>query len=249
MKVGAATSFADLVGFDPAKLGQSPDETHGTTVFAIRYDEGVMVVADRRATMGNLIMYDHAEKIEVIDDTTVVAISGSYARSLEVCRFLRHSLKYYERLNLYRVSSEGKLMEISRALAGNMSMAMQGIGVFLPIAASYDSKKDEFTVSFFDGAGARFQNGDFAAAGSGSERIRGAFDYIRRTKGNFATRSLQEVAVDAMRLLDIAADLDSATGGMVKVLPCITLLTRTETRTMDEASIRAWVNQSSAELN
>lgn len=243
MTVPSPTSFADLVGFDPARLGAAAEETHGTTVLAVRYKDGVAILADRRATMGNLIMFDHAEKIAMLDDTTVVAISGSYARSIEVCRFLSHSLKYYERMNLYEVSTEGKLMEISRALAGNVEMAMQGIGLFLPIAASYDKSKDRFLVSFFDGAGARFENGDYAAAGSGSERIRGAFEYIARVSGAWRDRDLDAVMLDAQTLLDIAADLDSATGGMSKVLPGVCLLTRSGAEMISADRVSDWVNR------
>ena len=238
-------SFAELVGFDPAKMGAAAEETHGTTVLAVRFDKGVLILADRRATMGNLIMYDQAEKIEVIDDTMVIAISGSYARSIEVCRFLKHSLKYYERMNLYEVSAEGKLMEVSRALAGNMQMAMQGIGVFLPIAAVYDNRKKTFLVSFFDAAGARFQSGDFAAAGSGSERIRGSFNYIERTKGPWNERKLDDVGSEALLLLEIAADLDSATGGSTKVLPSARILTKDGVENVDDKTITRW-NKASA---
>ena len=121
-----ARSFADLVGF-PACLGPAlPGETHGTTVIALRFDQGVLVLADRRATAGNLIMYDQAEKVLPLDDHTVVGISGAYGRSLEVCRFLRHSFKFYARMHLQELSFEGKLMEISRALAANQAEAMAG---------------------------------------------------------------------------------------------------------------------------
>jgi len=67
----------------------------------------------------------------------------SFARSIEVCRFLKHSFKYYRRSVLHEMSLEGKLTEISRALAGNAPMAMQGIGLFLPIVAAYDKRKDD----------------------------------------------------------------------------------------------------------
>lgn len=217
-------SFFELVGFPGLGAGVPADETHGTTVLALRFDGGVVLLADRRATMGNLVMYDQADKIVPLDDTTVVAISGSYARSLEVCRLLKHSFKYYKRMHLNDMSLEGKLQEISRALAANLPMAMQGIGVFLPIVAAYDTKSKEFDVYFFDGAGARFQNADYACAGSGSERIRGVFEYLVRSKGHWHTRSLDDVLDDGLRMLDIAADLDSATGGFGKVLPAVKVL-------------------------
>ncbi len=34
------------------------DLTTGTTVFAMKYRDGVLVAGDRRATAGNVVMYD-----------------------------------------------------------------------------------------------------------------------------------------------------------------------------------------------
>jgi proteasome beta subunit len=239
----ASRSFRELVGElapAPVSSGTSPAgfETHGTTVLSLRFHRGVLTLADRRATAGNLIMYDQAEKIFPLDDTTVVAISGAFARSVEICRFLKHSFKYYRRSVLHEMSLEGKLTEISRALAGNAPMAMQGIGMFLPIVAAYDRRGDTFGVYFFDGAGARFQNGSYACAGSGSERIRGVFEYIARTRGPFEDRPLDEVLQDGLEMLDIAADLDSATGGFNKTLPVSRVLDADGNREVDPETLR-----------
>ena len=220
-----------------------PDETHGTTVLSLKFDGGVLTLADRRATAGNLIMYDQAEKIFALDDTTVVAISGAFARSVEICRFLKHSFKYYRRSVLHELSVEGKLADISRALANNAPMAAQGIGMFLPIVAVYDQKKDDFGVYFFDGAGARFQNGSYACAGSGSERIRGVFEYIARNKGHFELRPMEEVLLDGLEMLDIAAELDSATGGFAKTLPVTRILDRNGNREVPHELLRESVDR------
>lgn len=232
-----STSFSELVGFDPNRLGLARDETHGTTVLSIRYNEGVLTLADRRATAGNLIMFDHAEKVFALDDRTVIAISGAFARSVEVCRFLKHSFKYYRRMTLNELSLEGKLQEISRALAGNAAAMMEGIGIFIPIVAAYDPARDKFGVYFFDGAGASFQNGEYACAGSGSERIRGVFEYISRTTGAWEDKPLEFVLAEGLRMLDIAADLDSATGGFKKVLPAARVLDRTGNRLIYESAL------------
>jgi len=236
-------SFADLVGYRPAAMPLGGDargiDTHGTTVLALRYREGVLTLADRRATMGNLVMYDHADKILALDDHTVVAISGSFARSIEVCRMLKHAFKYYARTQLHELSLEGKLNEVSRALQGNLSAAMSGVGLFLPILSAYDRANDRFEVFFFDGAGARFQNAAYACAGSGSERIRGVFEYIARSGPPWSERSRDDVLFDGLRMLDIAADLDSATGGFGKVLPTAHVLDRDGNRPLDEAILRA----------
>ncbi len=243
MIVAKPSSFGDLVGLPRTHTADGGLEVHGTTVLSLRFNKGILTLADRRATAGNLVMYDQAEKIFALDDSTVVAISGAFARSIEVCRFLKHSFKYYRRTVLHEMSLEGKLMEISRALAGNAPMAMQGIGVFIPIVAAYDKKKDEFGVYFFDGAGARFQNGAYACAGSGSERIRGIFEYLARTKGPWQNRSLDDVLMDGLEMLDIAADLDSATGGFSKTLPVSRVLDRDGNREVDIQTMRGAVSK------
>jgi len=241
MKAAGQESFAELVGFSPAM--EVEGQVHGTTVLALRFDEGILILADRRATMGNLIMYEHAEKILPLDDSVVVAVSGAYARSIEIGRFLRHSFKYYERLNLVEISAEGKLMEISRALKGNLPAVNEGMGLFLPIAAAYDKANDRFGVYFFDAAGARFQSSDYACAGSGSERIRGVFEYLIRTKGPWAGRPFDDVLKEGLTMLDIAADLDSATGGFRKILPSAFVLDRSGVRELQGAELEAIAGQ------
>jgi proteasome beta subunit len=236
MTATEARSFRELVPLPPA--AGTANEVHGTTVLALRFKGGVLLLADRRATAGNLIMFDQADKVIALDDSTVVAISGAFARSVEVCRYLKHSFKYYRRSVLQEMSLEGKLTEISRALAGNAPMAMQGIGVFLPIVAAYDKAANEFGVYFFDGAGARFQNGSYACAGSGSERIRGVFEYIARSKGQWQDRPLDEVLADGLEMLDIAADLDSATGGFNKILPVTRVLDRDGNRELPVETVK-----------
>jgi proteasome beta subunit len=239
-------TFTDLVGLPslPATVSRENGlEVHGTTVLSLRYKGGVLNLADRRATAGNLVMYDQAEKIAPLDDFTVISISGAFARSVEICRFLKHSFKYYRRITQHEMSLDGKLMEISRALANNMTLAMQGVGAFIPIVSAYDKVRDEFGVYFFDGAGARFQNHNYACAGSGSERIRGLFEYLTRAKGPWQERPLDEVLYDGLQMLDIAADLDSATGGFAKTLPVTRVLDKDGNRPIPEKELRAAVEK------
>jgi proteasome beta subunit len=219
-------SFADLVGF-PNSLVSPPkgtEDTHATTVLALKYDGGILNLGDRRATASNYVMYDRADKIMPLDDTTLVAISGSYARSIEIVRYLKHAFKYYARTQLQELSLEGKLQEVTRALSNNLQMTMEGIGVFVPLISAYDAVSGRFGIFFYDAMGARFESGEFGAAGSGSERIRGVFDYITRTKGLFEVRKLEDVLEDGLVMLDIAAQLDSATGGFDRILPSARVL-------------------------
>lgn len=198
---------------------QSVVETRGTTVIAVKYDGGVINVGDRRATANFAVMYDRAEKVLPIDDYTLLAISGSYARAMEVVRYLRHTFRYFERSQLQPMSLSGKVAEVAKVVAASLPAALQGIGGFLPVLSTFDLKAGEGRIFFYDAMGARFESTEFAAAGSGSLQIRGVFDYIVKTRGPFHKMLRQEALREALLLLDIAADLDAATGGWSKVLP------------------------------
>lgn len=194
-------------------------DTHGTTVIAVKYDKGVINVGDRRATANFAVMYDKAEKVLAIDDYTLLAISGSFARAMEVVRYLRTSFKLFERTYLQPMSLEGKLAELAKVVRAGIPEALQGIGGFIPILTTFDSDSNEGRIFFYDGMGARFESTEFGAAGSGSMQIRGVFDYIVKTKKTFHEMTRDEALKEALLLLDIAADLDAATGGWQKVLP------------------------------
>ena len=97
----------------PGDSSEKLPAAHGTTVIAMKYDQGVLNVADRRATAASSILYNEAEKILVLDEHTLIAIAGSYAQAAEAARFLRHSFKYYARSQLQEMSLQGKLAEVS----------------------------------------------------------------------------------------------------------------------------------------
>lgn len=225
----------------PAQTPNSALEVHGTTVIALKFKGGVLNVGDRRATAANAVMYDRADKIIPLDDYTLIAIAGAYGRAMEVVRYLRHAFKYYARSQLQPMSLDGKLQEVSRALSANLPNALGGIGLFVPILSVYDPDQERGRIFFFDISGARFETPEYGAAGSGAERIRGVFDYITKTKGAFSERPLEEVLREAILLLDIAADLDAATGGIDKVLPTARYATREGVFEVPEETIRAIV--------
>lgn len=237
--LGAGGQGLPMPTYAPPPGGVLPVmDTHGTTVIAVKYAGGVLNVGDRRATAGMGVMYDRAEKVLAVDDFTLLAISGSYARALEVVRYLRHSFRYFERSQLQPISLEGKLSEVARTIAAGLPAAMQGIGGMLPIVSAWDSSTGQARIYTYDGLGARFENAEFGAAGSGSVQIRGVFDYIARTIGPFHEMPLADAVTQALTLLDIAADLDAATGGWSKVLPAAKVIDCSGVRDVSEELLR-----------
>ncbi|MFQ5794955.1 MAG: proteasome subunit alpha [Candidatus Bipolaricaulia bacterium] len=231
------------VGNEGVESGGGPAQglgaAHGTTVIAVKFRDGVLNVADRRATSSNYILYDEAEKILSLDDQMLIAIAGSYAQAIEAVRFLRHNFKYYARSQLQEMSLEGKLGEVSRVLGRSLPGALQGIGGFLPVVSAHDRQNGGGRIFFYDMLGARFESREFGAAGSGAERIRGVFDYIVRSKGPFHTLSLDEVLRETLLLLDIAAGLDAATAGLGGVPPLAKTVTADGIADIPEDHIRA----------
>ncbi|MDH7569665.1 MAG: proteasome subunit alpha [Armatimonadota bacterium] len=222
----------------PTRATTAALDTHSTTVIALKFAGGVLNVGDRRATAANAIMYDRADKIQALDDSTLLAISGSYAKAMEVIRYLRHAFQYYRRTQLQEMSLDGKLSEVSRVIAQNVQNALTGIGAFLPVFSAYDPERAAGRIFFFDGLGAHFESPEWAAAGSGAERIRGAFDYILKTQGPFHAMSLEQTLRHALVLLDIAAEMDSATGGYEKVLPSARTVTAQGVQSIPDEQLR-----------
>jgi len=246
--VGGCPTFggvADAPAVSGPGNGPASGEVHGTTVIAVKYRDGVINIGDRRATGGFAIMYDQAEKVLPLDDYTLIAISGSFAKAMEVVRYLRHAFKFYERSQLQPMSLDGKLSELGRVIAGNVMAAMNGIGAFIPVLSTFDRDANEGRIFFYDGMGARFETADFGAAGSGSTQIRGAFEYIARTKGPFREMDRDTALREALTLLEIAAELDAATGGSSKIAPLAKTITAEGIEDVAPDTVRALL----AEIN
>ena len=116
----------------PASTGSDMDLPNATTILAFKYRDGVLVAGDRRATAGNMVMYDRTDKVLEIDRHSVMAIAGVPATAYEMVRILEHSFKYYRRTQLQELSFEGKLRAVSKLLKENVAAALAGTGAVAP---------------------------------------------------------------------------------------------------------------------
>ncbi len=197
-----------------ASIGGIP-VTHGTTILAFKFCGGVLVAGDRRATAGNLVVYDRADKVLEIDDYSLMAIAGVPATAWEMARMLEHTFQFYRRSQLQELSMEGKVRALSKLLRDNLGFAMQGVGVVVPLFAAYDIHESTPRLYFYDVMGARFEVADFAASGSGSPSVRAVLQYADAYGPRpLAKMSEEEALLLALRALDTAAQNDTATGGV-----------------------------------
>jgi proteasome beta subunit len=180
---------------------------HATTCVALRYDNGVVMAGDRRATAGNLISHRSMDKLVEADRHSGVAIAGAAGPAIEMIRLFQLQLEHYEKVEGTTLSLEGKANQLSMMVRGNLPAAMQGM-VVVPIFGGFDLRRDCGRVWDFDATGGRYEERDYVATGSGSLH---ASTVIK--VGWRATLDRDGAADLACRALWEAADADSATGG------------------------------------
>lgn len=215
-----------------------PTPTQATTILAFKFADGVLVAGDRRATAGNLVVYDRADKVLEIDKFSLMAIAGVPATAWEMARVLEHSFQFYRRSQLQEMSLDGKVRALSKLLRDNLGFVMQGVGVVVPIFATHDVTADVSRLYFYDAMGAQFEVADFAATGSGSPAVRSVLHY-ENTWGPkpLAKRKEEDAVLLALRALDTAAESDTATGGVDRrgrVYPIVKIISRAGITTLPE---------------
>jgi proteasome beta subunit len=226
-------------------------QTESTTILAFKFEGGVLVAGDRRATAGSTVVYDRADKVLEIDRHSIMAIAGVPATAWEMARVLEHSFQYFRRTQLQEMSVDGKVRALSKLLRDNFGFVMQGVGMVVPIFATYDhGTTPAARLYFYDAMGAQFEAADYSATGSGSPAVRGIL-YHENKWGDKPLQKLNEdqAVTIALRALDTAAESDTATGGVDrsgKIFPVIKVVSREGIMTLPEKKIAAIFNKSVA---
>jgi proteasome beta subunit len=183
------------------------DITHGTTIVALRYVEGVIMAGDRRATEGYSIASRAIDKVFPADGHSGVSIAGAAGPAVEMVRLFQTELEHYEKVEGVALSLEGKANQLGGMIRRNLPMAMQGLAV-VPIYAGYDLRRRIGRIFKYDLTGGRYEEGDFHATGSGGRDARTTIKLGYR-EGLDRAEAIQ-LAIEGLYQ---AADEDSATGG------------------------------------
>ena len=240
------SSFVDLLrqvaphDLPGAGLAQAPggvvpfEVTHGTTVLAIRYEGGVVMAGDRRATAGYTIANRRIEKVFPADDLSGVAIAGAAGPAVEMVKLFQVQLEHYEKIEGETLSLEGKANQLGQMVRSNLPAAMQGFAV-VPLFAGYDERRDRGRVFSYDVTGGKYEEADFQTNGSGGVHAR---NWIKATWQEGMSR---EETIDlALRSLVAAADEDTATGGpdlIRRIYPMVAVIDATGYAALDDATV------------
>ncbi|MGH7425313.1 MAG: proteasome subunit beta, partial [Candidatus Methylomirabilales bacterium] len=180
---------------------------HGTTILALRFDGGVIVAGDRRATEGYSIAHRSIEKVFPTDETSAVAIAGAAGPAIEMVRLFQTELEHYEKIEGEPLTLEGKANKLSQLLRANLPMAMQGM-VVVPMFAGFDRRRNCGRIFKYDVTGGRYEESDFWATGTGGRDARATIK--KRYRPAISEQEATKIALEA--LFD-ASEEDAATGG------------------------------------
>ncbi len=192
---------------EPPKPVGAVTVPQATTVLAIKYQEGVVIAGDRRATEGFQIAERRIEKVFKIDEYSAMAIAGAAGPCIEMAKLFQTELEHYEKLEGMQLSCEGKANKLGQMVKANLPMVFQGL-VVMPLYVGYDLKRGEGRIFKYDLAGGRYEESDYHAIGSGGKDA-------RNTMREHFKRGMTEADGLKLALLALynAADDDVGTGG------------------------------------
>lgn len=246
------SSFPALLqrlGLDPFANQPGPNDLavpHATTCVAIRFEDGVIMAGDRRATAGNLISHRTMEKVAQADSHSGVAIAGAAGPAMEMVRLFQLQLEHYEKVEGQLLSLDGKANQLSMFLRGNLPAAMQGL-VVVPIFAGFDLRRRLGRLFAYDVTGGRYEEREYVATGSGSLHA-GTVVKVGYRQGMSREDGLDLV----LRALWEAADADSATGGpdpLRNIYPVVATITADGFETVADDELRRRFEAIAAEVS
>lgn len=214
------SSFFDFISSQyPKLISSNPGEepvlphsswknfTHGTTVLALKFNNGVMVAGDRMATEGFSVSARRIEKVFKTDEYSAIAIAGAAGPCMELARLFQTELEHYEKLEGVSLSTDGKANKLTQMVKSNLPMAFQGL-VVIPLFVSYDHQKGAGRIFKYDITGGRYEETEYFATGSGGRDARNTIK--NRFKPDLTEQEAIQVTVEA--LYD-ASEEDIGTGG------------------------------------
>jgi proteasome beta subunit len=138
----------------------------GTTTVGIKYKDGVVLVADRRASMGYLVAHKNFHKIYKITDDIGMTMSGSVGHAQKILQIIRSEMESY-------AIKKGKRPTV-KACASLISNLLFSYGLYvqLLVAGRDDNGYQVYTLTP-DGANVE---DEYISSGSGSVMAYGVLE-------------------------------------------------------------------------
>ncbi|MBI5176749.1 archaeal proteasome endopeptidase complex subunit beta [Candidatus Micrarchaeota archaeon] len=188
-----------------AELADEHKNFKGTTTVGIVYRDGVILAADKRATMGYFIASKDVEKIVFISDKIAITTAGGVGDAQALARMLRAELELYKYGNAQPLSVKGTATLLANILQGSRYYPY----LVQIIVGGFDDAPRIFDIDLLGG----LLEERYTSTGSGSVVAYGILD-----EGFKDSLSQDEAVKLAVRAVRGAIKRDSATGEGVDVV-------------------------------
>lgn len=183
----------------------------GTTTVGILFNDGVLLAAEKKSTMGYLVASKETEKIYDLNDFISMTIAGASGDAQTLVRYMRAEIKLFEIQNQRKITVKGAATLLANILHG-------GRWTFLPymvqlIIAGYNGGPHIYSL---DAIGAIEEEKKFFSTGSGSPVALGVLEdsYSENVTADDAAKL-------AVRAIQAAVERDIASGG--KAIDIVTI--------------------------
>lgn len=174
----------------------------GTTTLAMVCKDGVVVAADKKATMGYLIANKESDKIQSLDDHIAMTVAGVWGDAQALTRYLKAEFSLFRLNNGRKISVKSAASLVSNILQNNKYYPYY---VQLIVAGFDDDGPSIYTL---DAIGSSEEERKFFSTGSGSPMALGVLEDSYK-EGMTA----EEGSKLAYRAIKAAIGRDIASGG------------------------------------
>jgi len=233
-------SLSVPVSAEDVQRGYLASVTHGTTVLAIKYDQGVLIAGDRQATEGYQLAARTMEKVFKTDSHSAMAIAGAAGPCIEMAKLFHIELEHYEKIDGVQLSCVGKANRLGQMVKANLPMVMQGL-VVIPLFVGFDLKMGQGRIFKYDVTGGRYEETDYHSIGSGGKDAKVTIK--ERYRRNLPEEGTIRLALQA---LFSAAEEDVGTGGpdiLRRIFPTMKLIDVDGVRDVEETRIASMCDE------
>ena len=181
----------------------------GTTTVGIITKHGIVLAADKRASMGYLVADKNAKKIHKINDNTVMTFAGSVADSQMLLRYIKSQLALYT----VRKNKEANVNAIATLFSHYIFTNAHSFSPYQIQFIVGGKDNSGFHLYSLDMGGSKMESDDFTSTGSGSPIAYGVLE------DNFKENmSLDDTIKLAIKAISTAIKRDLATGNGMNVV-------------------------------
>ena len=177
----------------------------GTTTVGITYNNGVILAADKRASMEYFIASKTVEKIQILSDSIAITMAGGVGDNQALQRYLKAEIELYK----YKKGKAPSVKAISTLLANILQQSKFYPFYVQVMIGGYDTKPQLFDLDFAGG----LMKENYTSTGSGSPMAYAILD------DSYKEGMTEEEALKtAVRAVTAAMKRDAATGEGVDVV-------------------------------